>query len=143
MRLKISSRRASSIRTRIKTANEDKITVFYPDLAEHLPLEQGLRLVRSNMPGYFDRYLAEHLPLEQGLRQLDMVPFTMPNETRRASSIRTRIKTLVSKKCYHLLFVLAEHLPLEQGLRPSYPQRDRRRLDSRRASSIRTRIKTQ
>ena len=38
-------------------------------LAEHLPLEQGLRLgSRYKLPSNIS--LAEHLPLEQGLRQL-------------------------------------------------------------------------
>ena len=36
-------------------------------LAEHLPLEQGLRLLLTGI-ALFGLLLAEHLPLEQGLR---------------------------------------------------------------------------
>ena len=65
---RISSRRASSIRTRIKTfiklADLDSLYL----LAEHLPLEQGLRLLIDLQLHCCGLHLAEHLPLEQGLR---------------------------------------------------------------------------
>ena len=63
-------------------------------LAEHLPLEQGLRQSYNTFKCCKIR-LAEHLPLEQGLR------------------LRRPIMLVA------LLDVLAEHLPLEQGLRHS------------------------
>ena len=62
--------------------------------------------------------LAEHLPLEQGLRQVAIKLDVVVALSRRASSIRTRIKTVAACLVYHVLDILAEHLPLEQGLRP-------------------------
>ena len=41
-----------------------------------------------------DIRLAEHLPLEQGLRLVVVLPLPQVPATRRASSIRTRIKTV-------------------------------------------------
>ena len=38
-------------------------------LAEHLPLEQGLRHLISSEDLQVNLFLAEHLPLEQGLRR--------------------------------------------------------------------------
>ena len=61
--------------------------------------------------------LAEHLPLEQGLRQIEQLPALKLVIARRASSIRTRIKTTTEEVFYEETY-------------------------SRRASSIRTRIKT-
>ena len=87
-------------------------------LAEHLPLEQGLRLGDCIVDWERRAGLAEHLPLEQGLRLFTVLDVN------------------------HKSIVLAEHFPLEQGLRPP----SRRLVGScpptRRASSIRTRIKT-
>ena len=62
--------------------------------------------------------------------------------TRRASSIRTRIKTPPGMSVRHLIMHLAEHLPLEQGLRLARHGTIVVSAHSRRASSIRTRIKT-
>ena len=110
------SRRASSIRTRIKTDRCSTDQNPLPLLAEHLPLEQGLRLHGSELFNTV-RVLAEHLPLEQGLRHL---PFPLQRQhtlSRRASSIRTRIKTNVEVVSTVICRPLAEHLPLEQGLR--------------------------
>ena len=64
-------------------------------LAEHLPLEQGLRQEEMGSILSLDFTLAEHLPLEQGLRQ------------ERSSD-------------FFFTSTLAEHLPLEQGLRLGY-----------------------
>ena len=69
---------------------------IYLILAEHLPLEQGLRhTMRDTIIG-ISLLLAEHLPLEQGLRH--------PKQLRS-----------------NLAQPLAEHLPLEQGLRLMIP----------------------
>ena len=59
-------------------------------LAEHLPLEQGLRQLDGFVCVHF-LLLAEHLPLEQGLR-LQLV-----------------------SEVVEVTLDLAEHLPLEQG----------------------------
>ena len=85
-------------------------------LAEHLPLEQGLRRTAHRLGGNTCT-LAEHLPLEQGLRPMRDTIIGISLLTRRASSIRTRIKTHSHCKSIILSNVLAEHLPLEQGLR--------------------------
>ena len=66
--------------------------VSLPQLAEHLPLEQGLR-PSSGEPRGPDLLLAEHLPLEQGLRLNKRIAIFSYHKARRASSIRTRIKT--------------------------------------------------
>ncbi len=65
--------------------------------------------------------LAEHIPLKQGLRQ--MLPSSFSQLTckpRRAYSIKTRIKTSVSTENF-ILLLLAEHIPLKQGLRQYLP----------------------
>ena len=62
-------------------------------LAEHLPLEQGLRHPYFYKHYIFVALLAEHLPLEQGLRLRGSNLLNQEEPTRRASSIRTRIKT--------------------------------------------------
>ena len=111
-----SARRASSIRTRIKTHLFLHFHMQKQILAEHLPLEQGLRPDTCE-PCRLIKKLAEHLPLEQGLRQIDLIG--------EWDDIR-----------------LAEHLPLEQGLRQANNPPIYSRTVTRRASSIRTRIKT-
>ena len=112
------ARRASSIRTRIKTRLYPPYGMNIYALAEHLPLEQGLRQEEMGSILSLDFTLAEHLPLEQGLRPQNWAHFSSKIRiSRRASSIRTRIKT---RKVFGLL--------LHQY--------------ARRASSIRTRIKT-
>ena len=64
-------------------------------------------------------------------------------DSRRASSITTRIKTLIIEDLSnYTLYQLAEHLPLQQGLRHSVFFPTDNKIDSRRASSITTRIKT-
>ena len=69
-----------------------EVSAFEKSLAEHLPLEQGLRHLFHSFPAIL-QLLAEHLPLEQGLRPKRPTPLcTLHRE-------------------------LAEHLPLEQGLR--------------------------
>ena len=88
-------------------------------LTEHLPLKQGLRLLHYREHPLKDiLLLTEHLPLKQGLR-LYYLLYLMPTwiYPHRASSTKTRIKTmqvlwlLLSGGC------LTEHLPLKQGLR--------------------------
>ena len=86
--------------------------------------------------------LAEHLPLEQGLRPSDVSSLATSGVARRASSIRTRIKTTALMFSSPSVVILAEHLPLEQGLRLSYILGIFYFDTTRRASSIRTRIKT-
>ena len=138
------SRRASSIRTRIKTKPPRTYYQILGTLAEHLPLEQGLRLSEIYPQASFI-CLAEHLPLEQGLRHcrgqlkfpvyparrassirtriktpLSVDQLSLRHFSRRASSIRTRIKTRRSWIVLGDPTTLAEHLPLEQGLRRSW-----------------------
>ena len=86
-------------------------------LAEHLPLEQGLRHLISSEDLQVNLFLAEHLPLEQGLRHAPDASYRTSDRSRRASSIRTRIKTHLQECLSSLVIPLAEHLPLEQGLR--------------------------
>ena len=72
MSCRVFPRRASSIRTRIKTFKDSSIYLVLAILAEHLPLEQGLRPTVFRIIIYYIT-LAEHLPLEQGLRLLQKV----------------------------------------------------------------------
>ena len=111
------SRRASSIRTRIKTQDQWLVLDQLGQLVEHLPLEQGLRQLNIELVTIKATQLVEHLPLEQGLRLSLSLTSEMTQGSRRASSIRTRIKTKNARE-----FWLSNV--------------------SRRASSIRTRIKT-
>ena len=61
-------------------------------------------------------FLAEYLPLEQGLRLTHYECRLRLCEARRASSIRTRIKTCgTNTRSWNYRSRLAEHLPLEQG----------------------------
>ena len=113
----LASRRASSIRTRIKTLFFLLGLCYFVVLAEHLPLEQGLRPPNTvTVLRLFDG-LAEHLPLEQGLRTQEEGNCTGYAKSRRASSIRTRIKTSLPRAGPLQAALLAEHLPLEQGCR--------------------------
>ena len=135
--------RPSSIKTRIKTSF---LMTFCarPDVRDHLPLKQGLRLstVESSL---FYRYVRDHLPLKQGLRrecliELPVLEGPRPSSIKtriktyikcriefflgpRPSSIKTRIKTLQDYE--KLLILIRDHLPLKQGLR-----REGRKFDS-------------
>jgi hypothetical protein len=117
---KISSRRAYSNRTRIKTFRYALYRHHLRDLVEHIPIEQGLRLpqlkitVINHPPrrAYSNRTriktcgpeaypnnavcLVEHIPIEQGLRHLLLFEFADNDNSRRAYSNRTRIKTTIS-----------------------------------------------
>ena len=59
--------RAYSIRTRIKTTESRQVVVFRDSVREHIPLEQGLRLLSTLRPRGIE-LVREHIPLEQGLR---------------------------------------------------------------------------
>ncbi len=65
------------------------------ELAEHLPLQQGLRPFRSHPSPNLVLLLAEHLPLQQGLRLSWSFTSDTTQGSRRASSITTRIKTRI------------------------------------------------
>ena len=111
--------RAYSIRTRIKTLRTVSSESIDAKVREHIPLEQGLRLLlllllRSKFP-----WVREHIPLEQGLRLFKLVVKAQSWISQRAYSIRTRIKTY---------------------LRETHPTFN---VYSQRAYSIRTRIKTE
>ena len=91
-------------------------------------------------------YVRDHIPLEQGLRPRTFAIKNWCYLSQRPYSIRTRIKTLVSKyncitiarqrpysirtriKTMHRSFwtslrvVVRDHIPLEQGLRPQPPK---------------------
>ena len=58
----------------------------------------------------------EHIPLEQGLRLIIHIVVAL-NQGQRAYSIRTRIKTVISLIFSFNVFIVREHIPLEQGLR--------------------------
>ena len=59
--------RAYSIRTRIKTENHCHLKNLLMSVREHIPLEQGLRLIPWIAPNPIE-HVREHIPLEQGLR---------------------------------------------------------------------------
>ena len=61
--------RAYSIRTRIKTVLPLLLPSPRIPVREHIPLEQGLRLLIEDVHGRIV-YVREHIPLEQGLRLL-------------------------------------------------------------------------
>ena len=86
-------------------------------LAEHIPLKQGLRPPWiSTLKSFL--YLAEHIPLKQGLRHCFPSVVITLHFPRRAYSIKTRIKT--PQECFQEVGkILAEHIPLKQGLRQS------------------------
>ena len=80
-----------------------------PDVREHIPLEQGLRLKVIDYVNRDACSVREHIPLEQGLRlnyegDIDPVRFCQ-----RAYSIRTRIKTL-SVFSFMIYFCLSESI---------------------------------
>ena len=81
----------------------------------HLPLKQGLRRLIFSIHKYFLK-VRVHLPLKQGLRPTHGGWCGMSRHRASASSIKTRIKTLV-KICLLLLKKVRVHLPLKQGLR--------------------------
>ena len=58
---------ASSIKTRIKTQEPKRCTLYHP-VRVHLPLKQGLRPV-SIFLLFYEFNVRVHLPLKQGLRQ--------------------------------------------------------------------------
>ena len=60
--------RAYSIRTRIKTLTGGHAVPLMFPVREHIPLEQGLRLLRTASSESIAS-VREHIPLEQGLRQ--------------------------------------------------------------------------
>ena len=65
---------------------------------DHIPLEQGLRPSGSD-PGTGSSEVRDHIPLEQGLRLTDIHDSSCCQLRQRPYSIRTRIKTYSS---YHL-----------------------------------------
>ena len=83
---------------------------------DHIPLEQGLRLVSSISPAHWIR-VRDHIPLEQGLRPALRAALIESITCQRPYSIRTRIKTQNLR--YHLQteYHVRDHIPLEQGLR--------------------------
>ena len=109
--------RPYSIRTRIKTLKSIGFEELHSAVRDHIPLEQGLRLLRRSlrMPSHIVR---DHIPLEQGLRH---VPLLLTE---------------------HSAIGVRDHIPLEQGLRHN-PTLSRYCYHScQRPYSIRTRIKT-
>ena len=87
-------------------------------------------------------YVREHIPLEQGLRLVIRQCNIKELPGQRAYSIRTRIKTTFLMECHLRGIKVREHIPLEQGLRhEELPLIDILHF-SQRAYSIRTRIKT-
>ena len=89
----------------------------------------------------FSPTIREHIPLEQGLRLLKSTLSTKNCNYQRAYSIRTRIKT-VGDFLSEFVNVIREHIPLEQGLRlKAFCMLAIFSLNQR-AYSIRTRIKT-
>ena len=71
------------------------LAIILIELAEHIPLKQGLRLSLAVNADLILAELAEHIPLKQGLR-----PFA-------ASAAAAAL-------------ALAEHIPLKQGLRHKF-----------------------
>ncbi len=140
---------------------------FHELLAEHHPIEQGLRLCDWQIVSKQLVALAEHHPIEQGLRRPSHSSVILVETSRRASSNRTRIKTVrlavvkltreparrassnrtrIKTRAIMLgarnEYSLAEHHPIEQGLRLYYTCLYCSDCKPRRASSNRTRIKT-
>ena len=69
------------------------------------------------MVGIFFYFVREHIPLEQGLRLINFCCLDCVKSCQRAYSIRTRIKTLYSISQTGNIIPVREHIPLEQGLR--------------------------
>ena len=109
--------RPYSIRTRIKTKYVLMRMTQTVYVRDHIPLEQGLRLVPKNSVNYSE------------VRQ-------------RPYSIRTRIKTTSSRRRRTFSVSVRDHIPLEPGLRQHQLQPELQHLQGQRPYSIRTRIKT-
>ena len=60
---------------------------------DHIPLEQGLRLLLSASILLRRLSVRDHIPLEQGLRRLGVFHLGFSKISQRPYSIRTRIKT--------------------------------------------------
>ena len=111
-----SSRRPSSITTRIKTL----ISAFFKNahiiVGDHLPLQQGLRHSQRTQ-GLHSR-VGDHLPLQQGLRPRNN--FTNFNTSANVGDHLPLQQGLRLRQCCLLsarLFRVGDHLPLQQGLR--------------------------
>ena len=109
----------------------------------HLPLQQGLRLSNFRVVWQAAPHVRVHLPLQQGLRPACTMADCSSIVSASASSITTRIKTLVSPAFRMFDDDVRVHLPLQQGLRPSPASFNKVITWScASASSITTRIKT-
>ena len=110
------TRRKASIKTRIETPHSFNGVCIRHQLAERLPLKQGLKLYGfEHNPNNIK--LAERLPLKQGLKlkvALASDFFALP---RRKASIKTRIETKKIRDYVRAMPSLAERLPLKQGLK--------------------------
>ena len=84
----------------------------------HLPLQQGLRLSNFRVVWQAAPHVRVHLPLQQGLRPACTMADCSSIVSASASSITTRIKTLVSPAFRMFDDDVRVHLPLQQGLRP-------------------------
>ena len=87
------------------------------------------------------RLVRVHLPLQQGLRPPKRLLTNSLSNSASASSITTRIKTIVFAFYIHISLVRL-HLPLQQGLRPEKSFSVCPSSSRASASSITTRIKT-
>ena len=84
--------RSSSIKTRIETEEACAIRRQNHTLSDHLPLKQGLKLVRKTNEEMRNE-LSDHLPLKQGLKLSARHGRNRQHRTFRSSSIKTRIET--------------------------------------------------
>ena len=84
----------------------------------------------------------DHIPLEQGLRLILLNIIVAQYMSQRPYSIRTRIKTIFPMNVDGVDCGVRDHIPLEQGLRPGGTNTIVDFLACQRPYSIRTRIKT-
>ena len=111
---------------------------FVFEIAEHIPLKQGLRWVSLSGSQFLQNRRAYSIKTRIKTKRKESVCIY---RNRRAYSIKTRIKTEDNRKHFRR-WAIAEHIPLKQGLRLMVDSLYNFLNQDRRAYSIKTRIKT-
>ena len=111
------------------------------NLREHIPLQQGLRLLVTYFNDYKWVSQRAYSTTTRIKTTCDKIFLSLVQRAQRAYSTTTRIKTLVHSLLFKLRD-LREHIPLQQGLRPLLKYFVIICLFSQRAYSTTTRIKT-
>ncbi len=111
-------------------------------LSEQHPLKQGLKLIVPKLVQKYLHSLSEQHPLKQGLKLYTLLLKLMDSESFRATSIKTRIETLLLAKPLSLFFRFRS-LPCS-GIYQLVKTHNRGEggNKARRATSIKTRIET-